>query len=134
MITVSLGLLVNPSFQASYQKLLDQTTLPIGTAFKLRRLTKQIREHIQNYEEQQSALIHKAAERNEDGSFKTQHSEQHNQDLIVLSPEKTEWYTKKINALAQTPVEIINITLADLGEKCLLSPNDIITLEFITEE
>ena len=134
MATITLGLIMSPQFQQSFTRLLGQSHLPLRTSFKLRKIAQQLRGHVRQYEEGQRQLLERSAARTEDGAIRREYSEQHQQDMTVLAPEQVERYTQELTALAATQVQIDELNEADLGDRFDLSPQDIIALEFITED
>ena len=103
--------------------------MPIKTAQKLKTITNIIIEQYQQYEEVRIATVTKFGSKNEDGSLKA------NEDgTAVFEDEATVEFTKIINELLSTDVEIPTIKFSELGDKVTITASNLFILNDIIVE
>lgn len=65
---MKLGALVDTRFIAAFNQLMAQD-VSVGVAYKINKVSKQINEHIKEYEENRQKLLKKYGNKNEDGTY-----------------------------------------------------------------
>lgn len=105
---------------------LSKEPLPLRTAFKLKGIIKASRDEFSKYEELRKEALQRYGEKNEDGSLKV--DERSN---VVFSPEGIQAFAGAINELAQIDVSIPTLALSELGDKVVLTAEELGALDSI---
>lgn len=125
---MQLSQIMNPKFQELLNKLLT-AEVPMKTAFKLRKIQKNIDEALKNYDTTRIESIKKFAELDEEGNIKADE----NGNATFASSEDRIKFSKELSELLSLEVDIDKILIDDLGDTLLLSAVDVSLLEDIIE-
>ena len=104
-----LGTIVNPDFIEAYRKLLI-ASVSIGTAFKLKSITRKLTEDQTNYHQLKVELLTKYGDKDEEGNLITKN------DIVQFSSGNSEIFSSKLKELQSTEVEYDVILCSELKD------------------
>lgn len=126
---MKLGVLSSQQFNVSFSKLMESKDTPVRTRFKLRAVSKQVKEEQEKYEQIKNEIIKKYAKKDEDGNIIFIDN-----DKVTFEQEIIPSLNKEMADLHNIEVEMDSISVGDLGDAVEeLSANDFTILEFIEE-
>jgi hypothetical protein len=127
-----LAKIVSPRFRKSVDKLASQE-LPIKAMFQLKGVVKQIREETTKWDELQLDTAKKWATKDEDGKpileqsdGKTSYYKMDHENMIQFAAEMGE--------LSKVEIDLTEVKINDLGCNVKLTTDDLVELEFLTED
>ena len=127
--------LVEPAFHAAFAKIASpEASLPVQTAFKLKKAAQKIEEAVKHFNEQRQAIVTKFAVRREDGEIDTKKDEASGQEIVQLDLATKEEWEKAFADLHSFEVELPQIPVALLGEKVELTVTDLFQLDGLIVE
>lgn len=135
MIELSYAKITHPGFQGALRKLYGQP-LPTKTAFDLRTLSKRIEQKLKDVDDARFELLHKYAQKDEDGKFIPNKDENGKEIPGSIMPieGKEEELQKEFIGYLQTKAEFKGHKFkVDDFESATLSAQDIDLLEDILE-
>jgi len=103
--------------------------LPLRTAFKLKGIIKTAREEFAKYEEVRKEALARHGQKNEDGTLKV--DERNN---VQFTQEGINAFATELNELATMDVEVPTLALSELGDKIVLTADDLEHLEGVIVE
>lgn len=125
---MKLARLIDERLHAALTKLSSEP-LPLRTAFKLKGITKVAREEFAKYEEVRKEALQRHGQKNEDGSLKVN---EHNN--VMFDEGGIKAFAAELNELTLLDVEIGSIKIDELGDKIVLTAEDLEHLEGIIVE
>lgn len=125
---MKLARLVDPKFHSALDKLATQS-LPLKVAFRLKGITKTVREEFTKYEELRMDAIKKYGKKSEDGNLVLDAS-----GNAQFEPEALQEFAKEVGALANEEVELQTIKLSELGDKITMTLEEIEWLDGLVVE
>jgi hypothetical protein len=125
---VELRVLVDPKFQSALRKLASQE-LPLRAAFTLKGIINSINGELKKYDEVRNEALQQLGEKDDGGKVATTET-----GSVKLSEQSRQLFMSEMTTLLATPVDVGSISIKDLGEKCLLSTADLLTLDELIKE
>lgn len=125
---MKLARLVDPKFHSALDKLATQS-LPLKVAFRLKGITKTVREEFTKYEELRMDAIKKYGKKSEDGNLVLDAS-----GNAQFEPEALQEFAKEVGSLANEEVELQTIKLSELGDKITMTLEEIEWLDGLVVE
>lgn len=125
---MKLARMVDPEFQKALKKL-NQSTLPLKVAFKLKGISKVVQEQIIHYEEVRMSALEKHGEKDPEGKVITKED-----GNVALSSDGARAFLLEIQELVNMDVEVGTITVAELGDACNLTAEDLFQLDGLVTE
>lgn len=126
---MKLGHIISPQFTASFAVLMALKEIPSPIRFRLRAITKMIREAGEDYNTTRSEIVTEHAMRDEKGEIVYL-----DKDIVKFTPEKQPIVNKALTALLNTDIALPEIRYDDLGpNRDELLGKEIANLEFIVE-
>ena len=122
---MKLGRITHPLFGVTLEKVKSQEP-PLRAAFALKGISKKYTEEMAKYEEVRQAALKKYANKKEDGSLELNES-----NNAQFSQENWKLFAAEIEALHQTDIELGTIKISDLGDKMMLSVDDLMVLDSV---
>jgi hypothetical protein len=124
--------ILSPVFTSALKNLMTSKELPVRTAHKLSTISRLIKAEIEKYEETRLTIIHNYALKDDNGKVKTIKHE--NGSTIADIPEvNIAFVNQQIFELENIDIEIKTISIDELGDKIVISPEELSPLEFIVE-
>jgi hypothetical protein len=120
--------LVDPQFQVALRKLAAQE-VGLRSAFKLKGTLKRVTEALTTYDEVRSEALKRLGKTKEDGTLDVDAT-----GNVQLESENLEAFTKEMNTLLDTDVEIGTLRGAELGDRVTLSTSELLSLEDLVTE
>lgn len=111
--------LLNDNFQEALARL-NKQPLPLKTAFELADIKIKIQAQLALYAEVQGKALMKFASKNGEIDI--------NEDSVLIPEENREQYTKEINDVLKTEVDVGVIKRDSLGEDTKISADDVLAL------
>jgi len=108
---------------------LGSEPLPLKTAFRLKGITKIAREEYAKYEEVRKEALQRHGLKNEDGSLNVN---EHNN--VQFSAEGIKAFASELNDLTNMDIELPTLRIDELGDKIVLSVEELECLEGIIVE
>jgi hypothetical protein len=106
--------------------------LPVRTAHKFATIKRLVKTEIENYETTRRSIIEAHADKDESGKVIT--TKDGDYTIAQLKPEANIIVGEKLFELSQIEIEIKFIPVAELGDKLVCTPEDLVPLEFIVGE
>lgn len=125
---MKLARLIDERLQAALDKL-TASDLPLRTAFKLKGIIKVAREEYSKYEEVRKEALQRHGQKNEDGTLKINES-----NNVQFDEAGIKAFAIELNELATMDVALPTISISELGEKIVLSVEDLDALDGIIVE
>ena len=125
---MKLAQLTDPKYKEILEKMM-KLELPITTAYKLKDVIKKSNEELAKYEEFRNELVKKYADRDEAGEFKIDAD-----NKINVSAENMQLFLKDLQDLLTQEVSVGELKLSQLGEKAMLSAEDLFKLDGLIKE
>lgn len=120
--------LTDSRFHVALAKLAAQP-MPLRAAFKLKGINAKVKDEAQKFEEVRQSALERYGKKGEDGKLAL------NEDQTVqFEPGQLQAFAKELSELGDTEVEVGTLSLAELGEKVILSTDDVMSLEGILVE
>lgn len=119
---MKLSKLLDDNFNKAMKKLNEQS-LPLKTAFLLKGLNRQMQEELTKYEETRKEALTKYGEKDAEGNLLVTDNGQ-----VTLKPETRDLFIKELNDLLNIEIEIMPISVVDLGD-AKLSVDDLVALD-----
>jgi hypothetical protein len=120
---MKLGKLVDPNYQAILRKLAAQE-IPLKTAFKLRGILKVGNDEFAKYEEVRGEALRRLGDKKEDGSLDADAN-----GTVKLSDDNMKIFIDELNALLALDINAGSIKISDLGDKVLLTTQELMILD-----
>jgi translation initiation factor 2 alpha subunit (eIF-2alpha) len=102
--------LTNDDFQKSLMKLSEQP-LPAKTAFKLKGITKKVKEELTKYEELRNEALKRFGKKREDGSLDLADN-----GNVQFDTEQMHEFVQYIQEIVNEDVELATLSINDLGD------------------
>jgi hypothetical protein len=125
---MKLGKLVDPNYREILRKLAAQE-IPLRTAFKLRGIIKVSNDEFAKYEEVRADALKRFGDKNEDGSLNADAN-----GTVKLSDENMKLFVNELNALLVLDVAVGKIKIDELGDKVILTANELMALDDLITE
>jgi hypothetical protein len=125
---MKLARLIDERLHSALTKLSSEP-LPLKTAFRLKGITKIAREEYSKYEEVRKEALVRHGLKNEDGSLKVN---EHNN--VQFSDEGIKAFASELNDLTNMEIELPTLSVGELGDKIVLSAEELEVLEGIIVE
>ena len=125
---MKLGRIIDPRFKVALKKLTDQD-LPIKASFILKGVVLSSDSESKKFEDVRIEAVNKLGDKKEDGSLAVDEK-----GIVNVNAENMKEYTEQINALLDTDIEVKGVTLKDLGDRILLSVQDLFILDDLIKE
>lgn len=122
--------IVTDPFQKSLDKLADQN-LPVKAMYKLKAIITLLRTEFQKFDELRNDIAKKHADKTETGVPIMETTR--GNVTYKIGDEQMFAFAAELGQLSKVEVEIPSISMNDLGD-VKLNTNDLILLDFITEE
>jgi hypothetical protein len=120
--------LTNERFHIAFTKLIGQP-VPLRTAFKLKGINAKIQEELRKFEECRQSAITKYGKKDAHGKLIIR-----DDNTVTFEHEQLQAFTAELNDLNETDIELASIKFDELGEKALLSADDLDALDGIVIE
>lgn len=108
---------------------LSTEPLPLRTAFKLKGISKAVREEYSKYEEVRQGSLKKYGLKNEDGSLKT--DERQN---VLFDAEGMKAFTTELAELTSIDIQLPTVKISELGDKVNLTLAEVELLDGVIVE
>ena len=125
---MKLGRIIDPRFKVALKKLTDQD-LPIKASFILKGVVLSSDSESKKFEDVRIEAVNKLGDKKEDGSLAVDEK-----GIVNVNAENMKEYTEQLNALLDTDIEVKGVTLKDLGDRILLSVQDLFILDDLIKE
>ena len=144
---VKLNTLLNPNFVTSLSRLTKGTNIPMGVAFKIKRLAKQAEQEVKHFEDLRNELIQQHSDKDESGKAETVEAdrlvfnEQGQKEVrkikeAKMNPESRAKFDKALEELRQVDVDMPQIVGSELPENIMqfITPFDLLVLDGVLIE
>lgn len=125
---MKLGTLIDNRFHEALNKL-SQQSLPLKTVFKLKGISKAVRDEYAKYEEVRQEALKKHGLKNEDGSLKLNENNQ-----VQFDSEGMKAFALEIQELAAIDVTLPSVKLSELGDSVNLTLTEVNLLDGVIVE
>ena len=124
---MKLASLTNESFQKALMKLSEQP-LPAKTAFKLKGVTKKVKEELASYEELRKDALKRFGRKKADGELDLADN-----GNVQFEPEAMDEFVKYLQEVLTEEVELATVSISDLGDISLTADELLCLDELIVE-
>ena len=124
---MKLSKLLDPRFKSGLQKLIA-AEIPLKSAFKLKGILLSVNNALQSYDDVRLDAIKKYGIKKEDGDLEVDEN-----GNVKFEPEDHETFSKELQELLTTEVDVAKVAVADLGEKIHISVDELTFLEDILD-
>lgn len=124
---MKLASLINENFQKALLKLTEQP-LPAKTAFKLKGITKKVKEEVNSYEDLRKEALNRFGRKKENGELDLADN-----GHVLFEQEAMQEFIKYLQELMTQEIEITSISIKDLGD-ISLTADDLLNLDELIVE
>jgi hypothetical protein len=125
---MKLARIVDDKFHVALQKLANEP-LPLKTAFKLKGISKAVKEEYSKYDEVRKEALQKHGQKNEDGTLKT--DEKGN---VAFDDNGLQGFVDEINELTSLEIDMGTVKISELGDNIKLTSNELDLLDGVIVE
>lgn len=118
-----IGRLIDPRFQDVVRKL-QTAHIPLKGAYKLKGVVKAIDEEIAKYEELRKGAVEKYGRRLDNGEL-----DKNPDGSVNFEDDNRQVFVTEINDLLSLDVPLAKISVSDLGDKVVISVEDLYLVE-----
>lgn len=132
---IKIAKVLDGGFAEAYYKLTNIKGLNARLLFKLRAVSKDIQNNIQEYTELKNKYLQESIVLDEHGKAIEEEITQNGQAIKAyrLQDNKKEYFTQKMNELHEIEIDFPEIRFSELPENNELTAHDLTYLEFIVE-
>jgi len=124
---MKLATIIDPRFTEAYRKLID-TSMPMKTAYKLKKIATQIVEEQKMYEESRRGLLSEFGDKNKDGSLVSDEN-----GMVKMSGDNGRIFVEKHRELLEIDIDVGTVSIEDMGN-ISVTTNDLIILDGIFKD
>lgn len=125
---MKLARLTDPRFHSALAKLSAQP-VPLRVAFKLKGVSAKIQEESRKLEECRRVALDKFGKKDAEGELLTKPD-----GHVEFEPDQLKAFAAELNDLGQTDIELPTVKIDELGDKAVLTADDLALLDGIIVE
>lgn len=119
---MKLGHVVNEKFKAVVSKLLNQD-IPLKSAILLKGIVDILNGEIEKYDKTRQALLNQYGRKDDSGNLVLDDNRN-----VMFDNDNVNLYVQEYNTLCNTDIAVPTLSVEDLGDKVLLSYEDLVAL------